>query len=395
MIKLTLRGKKKRHFITAAVVLAAAASMLILFFYRTDKAVTDTFDGNKESEGGITMDTNDDKVSASNNGGGREGIEAMGKAAHTEEISKLRDPGSTDGFKIIGYFPSWHGDMIDQIPWEKLTHINYAFAIPTASAEIRNFPDNELVKKLVMAAHENKVKAAVSVGGWSYEDVTLEDTFVQATGTDEKCRRLADNILKLVDDYGFDGVDMDWEYPKAGISDHQYEFFMTILRQGLTARGKYLTAAVVGNGSTGEGQTDYILDMLDWINVMAYDGGNGEGHSPYSFAVDCGKYWINTRKMEQKRVVLGVPFYERPGWTSYADIVAADEEAAYQDSTEINGTVIYYNGLLTIADKTEWACINAGGIMIWEITQDSQKEDLSLLNQINKKVIEYFPDFKK
>lgn len=239
------------------------------------------------------------------------------------------------------------------------------------------------------------MKVAVAVGGWSYDNIPLESTFEQATDTDEKCELLANNILKVVDDFEFDGVDMDWEYPNAGTTAKQYEYFMTLLRKELSTRGKYLTAAVVGSGSKGGGQTDYILSMLDWINVMAYDGGTGADHSPYSYAVECGEYWINSRGMDSGRVILGVPFYERPNWNSYGDIVATEEAAANKDSTDINGVTVYYNGLSTIADKTEWACINAGGIMIWEINQDSKTEELSLLNQIYTTAISYFPDLKK
>jgi GH18 family chitinase len=312
----------------------------------------------------------------------------------TEELKAPAVDG-TNNFKVIGYFPNWAGDVIDEMRWDKLTHVNYAFAIPTKEGEIRDLGDKTLVDKLIKTAHDNNVKVGLSVGGWSYNDELLEGTFVLATNTDEKCKLLADNILKCIDDYGFDGVDMDWEYPREGISTKQYEYFMTFLRQGLTMRNKYLTAAVVGNGSTAYGQSDYILDMLDWINVMAYDGDEGPGHSPYSYAVQCGEYWLNNRDVKPNKVVLGVPFYERPGWSSYSDIVANDVSASAIDSTQYNGKTIYYNGLPTMEKKTSWACENVGGIMIWEITEDSKDDELSLLNQIYKTTIQYFPDYKE
>jgi GH18 family chitinase len=378
-----------------AVVIVAVAIILIPKLWNND-SVKDAINTDQESGENNNMDTteNDIKEEETKNES-REGIEAMANVANKEDMSTYRDPNSIQDFRVIGYYPGWAGDIVDTIKWDKLTHINYAFAIPTVNGTMLDLGNKPLIDKLIKTAHENNVKVAISVGGWSYQDKVLEDTFVMATNTDEKCRTLADDILKMVDDYGFDGADMDWEYPKAGISEDQYEFFMTFLRQGLTSRGKYLTAAVVGSGSTGMGQTDYVLDMMDFINVMAYDGGSGEGHSPYSYAVECGEYWINTRGMDANRVTIGVPFYERPNWAAYADIVAADEAAAYLDSVEHNGTTIYYNGLTTMAEKTKWACENAGGIMIWELTQDSKTEELSLLNQINKTILEYYPGFKK
>ena len=286
-----------------------------------------------------------------------------------------------NSFKRVAYFPNWYGDVVNNVPFSKLTHINYAFAIPTSDGNIRDLGDTAIVNKLISTAHNNGVKVLIAVGGWSYNGVPLEDTFVQATNTDAKCKKLANSILSVIDTYGFDGADIDWEYPRANTSS-QYESFMTYLKQGLESRGKLLTAAVVGNGSTGYGQTDKVLNILDWINVMAYDGNAGSGHSPYNFAVECGEYWTKTRGLSKDKVVLGVPFYERPNWASYADIVAKDPANAYKDSAVINGTTVYYNGITTMKNKTTWACNNAGGIMIWEITQDSKNAQLSLLNAI-------------
>jgi len=341
------------------------------------------------------MNTNDNKV------GSCEAVEGIRDVSNLEEISLLRIPNSGSGFKVVGYYPSHYGDIIDQVEWDKLTHVNYAFAIPTTDGTIRSLKDTQLIRKLITTAHNEKVQVALSVGGWSYLNEKLEKTFEQATNTDKKCQTLADNLLEIVDKYEFDGVDLDWEYPRAGVAAKQYECFMTFLRKGLTARSKFLTAAVIGSGSIGEGQTDYVLAMLDWVNVMAYDGNadddtdNGSSHSPYSYTMECAQYWINTRGVDPARVVIGVPFYGRPNGTSYAEIVAKEETAANIDSIDFNGTTIYYNGLATMADKTKWACGNAGGIMIWEITQDSKIEELSLLGQINTTVLKHFPDLKK
>ena len=35
-------------------------------------------------------------------------------------------------FKVIGYMPSWAGD-VNTVQYNKLTHINYAFILPTAT----------------------------------------------------------------------------------------------------------------------------------------------------------------------------------------------------------------------------------------------------------------------
>ena len=68
----------------------------------------------------------------------------------------------------------------------------------------------------------------MSVGGWSYSDVPLENVFMEATADDDKLQRLAENILTMCGKYGFNGVDMDWEHPRVdGDSTQWYEALMT------------------------------------------------------------------------------------------------------------------------------------------------------------------------
>ena len=43
---------------------------------------------------------------------------------------------SSAQFKVVGYMPSWSGD-VNAIQYSKLTHINYAFVLPTASGGLQ------------------------------------------------------------------------------------------------------------------------------------------------------------------------------------------------------------------------------------------------------------------
>lgn len=303
-------------------------------------------------------------------------------------------PLDSDIFKIVGYYPDWNPDKANSIAYKQLTHINYAFAIPTSEGTLREFENPALAKKIIKEGHKNDIKVLIAIGGWSYNDTPLEPTFVAATQTDAKCKKLSDNILALVDEYGFDGVDMDWEHPRVdGDSKNQYTKLMKYLRQGLTKRKKLLTSAVLA-GVSADGNvlwdsaahTDEALGYVDWINVMAYDGGDGDRHSSYDFAVNSSNYWLKNRKLPKEKVVLGVPFYARPSWASYEEILKADSSADAKDSTTYNGMEAHYNGLATIKKKTEWSLKNAGGIMIWEISQDTTNQKKSLLNQIRQTV---------
>lgn len=80
--------------------------------------------------------------------------------------------------------------------------------------------------------------------------------------------------------------------------------------------------------------------------------------------------------------MIGVPFYERPSWASYDALVAADPQNAYSDTANYMGGTVYYNGIPTMKEKTSYAVENAGGIMIWQIVQDTKDPELSLLSAI-------------
>lgn len=295
-------------------------------------------------------------------------------------------------FKVVGYYPSWKPDKLQSVDFGVVTHVCYAFAIPTAEGGLRDLENPETAKTLIRSAHQNGAKVLLSVGGWSYNDTPLEGVFLAATSTGSGTEKLARSILDMCEAYGFDGVDMDWEHPRVdGTSAKQYEDLMLALAGPLHAEGKLLTAAVL-SGATADGNiyydaaahTNAVLNAVDFINVMAYDGGDGERHSSYQFAVDCGTYWKDTRGLPAHKVVLGVPFYARPSWADYGAILAMAPDAGSSDHTAYNGMEVYYNGLDTITEKTRYARENLGGIMIWELTQDTSDPDRSLLQAIGR-----------
>lgn len=293
-------------------------------------------------------------------------------------------------FKVVGYYPSWAHNKLNTVDFEVLTHICYAFAIPTSDGTLRDLENPEAAAELIKSAHKNGAKVLLSVGGWSYNDVPLEGTFMKATSDSEKTLRFAENIIAMCDKYNFDGVDMDWEHPRVdGTSAKQYEELMLILSEKLHTDGKLLTAAVL-SGVTADGNiyydaaahTNAVLNVVDFINVMAYDGGDGARHSQYDFAVNSGEYWKNTRGLPSCKVVLGVPFYARPGWAGYGTILADVPDAWNKDNVTYNGMDVYYNGVETIKKKTRYAKENLGGVMIWELTQDASDPEKSLLQAI-------------
>ena len=294
--------------------------------------------------------------------------------------------GAPSDFKVIGYLMGRNVDTTS-IPFQYLTHINFAFAIPTKSGGgLEALRNADKLEALVKKAHANGVKVFISIGGWSIGD---------GGGDDSRFHRLAENpdertffvikTMELVRRFDLDGVDVDWEYPDVeNRSAEDNVLLMKQLGDSLHAINKELTAAVVHYGNQGDGTKDEIFEIVDWLNLMAYDDDKGQPipHSPYGLAEKSIGYWVKERGLPPEKAVLGLPFYGKPrrqNLSHYKDLLAAGADPMKDEFDSV-----YYNGIATIKRKTELAMKEGlSGVMIWEISQDTQ-DDHSLLKAINE-----------
>lgn len=298
-------------------------------------------------------------------------------------------------FKVIGYYAGWNGLHLEKVDFSVLTHLIYAFAIPTVEGHLRPIDHPEIVRRLVEEAHKAGRKMSLAVGGWSYLDIPLEETFVKATDTPEKIKTLGDEIVALCAEYNLDGIDIDWEHPRLENETYkQYEALILYLSERLHKMGKYLTSAVL-SGTTWDGvvwddsacHTDAVFEAVDWLNVMTYDGGEGERHSTYQFAITCATYWLETRKLPREKMMLGLPFYSYRPPCSYEHLLQMDSKAWEKDCVAVDGMEYHYNGVETIAAKTQYALAHCGGVMIWEVNEDTTDAQYSLLQTIGREFI--------
>jgi chitinase len=269
-----------------------------------------------------------------------------------------------NNFKSVGYMPSWSGS-VNAIQYGKVTHINYAFVLPNANGSLQAVDNPSKLSSLVSLAHANDVKVSISIGGWNDgNDSAFESLAANSTAR----TAFVNNVVNLVNQYGLDGVDIDWEYPDPGTSGSNYTLLMQQLGSAMHSRGKLLTAAVVSEGSTAYGVEPAVFGYVDWLNIMAYDGGSP--HANYDWAINAVNFW-KSRGLPAGKAVLGVPFYSRPTYYTYASLVAMDPANANRDCTTVSGVEQCYNGVPTIKRKTQWAMSNAAGIMNWELSQDA------------------------
>ena len=279
-------------------------------------------------------------------------------------------------FRVVGYLPAFRGADVTPTQLTQLTHVNYAFVLPTAQGGLQPMRDPDKLRRLVAAAHAApvKVKVLISVGGWNDGDASA----FEAIGADAGLTRtFAANLLALATQYQLDGIDIDWEHPNATTAAG-YAALMHQLATVLHPRGLLLTSAVAGPAWAGAGVPNSVFADVDFLNLMAYDG-KPPAHSTYADARQALTYWEG-RGLPAGKTVLGLPFYGRPSEESFAALLArgADPTADMFDS-------VGYNGLATIKSKTRLALDQAGGVMIWEVTQDATGPN-SLLKAIQEVV---------
>ncbi|MBE2221260.1 MAG: glycoside hydrolase family 18 protein [Anaerolineae bacterium] len=297
-------------------------------------------------------------------------------SSHVEVLAATAVPQPTETampeptpFRVLAYVTS--SIVPETIPYDRLTHINYAFLIPNEDGSFAPMPNGWKLKNIVTAAHEAGVEVFISVGGWGWEKE------FEVMAADPAARNLfVENLVAFVDEYGLDGVDMDWEYPLPGDSAQNFVLLSQELRAAFP--DKQLTTAVVSYGATGEGMLPKTFALYDTINVMTYDGA---GHGTMQQFNDGLAYWLD-RGVPAEKLVMGIPFYSRPGEVPYRKIVAENPEASQLDNIEWNNTMEAYNGIPTVQEKTRLALENAGGIMFWVLDQDTL-DDLSLLKAID------------
>jgi GH18 family chitinase len=276
-------------------------------------------------------------------------------------------------FRVIGY--ATDAINVETIPFAKLTHINYAFLIPNGDGSFAAFENASKVKTLVQLSHQNNVKVLISIGGWGWDA-----QFEEIAADPLKRAAFVNQALKVVDEYEFDGIDVDWEYPDPGKSAQNYLELIRELRT--TLPDKLLTTAVISSGDeTGLGIPTETFALLDFINVMTYDEPGHASMEQFQTGLD---YWLG-RGVPPEKLVMGIPFYSRPGEIPFRKLVQNDPAAAQTDSFNYNGSQEHYNGLATVQKKTSLALEKASGIMFWTLEQDADG-NMSLLNAINQTI---------
>jgi len=288
--------------------------------------------------------------------------------------------------RVVGYLPYYRFLESNNIDYCKLTHLNLAFANPDNEGDLV-VPEsiNDVMNHARRA--NGDILIFISLAGGS---ITAEQELNWSSFIDDyvKTPILIDKIVDYVLTHNLDGVDVDLEWDQVTTG---YSNFILTLHEALAKEGKLLSAALPSN-TRFEHINNTAHTAFDFINIMAYDAtgpwnANSPGqHSSFEFAKTGVDFWSNTQGIDADRLTLGVPFYgydfSNPEVLSFTYGQMIEEGSNFADRDESGQK--FYNGRPTIEKKVELAIQRTGGIMIWELGQDSFDE-YSLLSTIHNK----------
>jgi GH18 family chitinase len=356
---------------------------------------TNTTVTNSPSTGGSTTTTNS---------GTTAGTTTNATTTNTTVVGYDKMP-TVEQRKIVGYYPNWgiyqKGFPVTKIRGDRMNVINYAFLIPldrtmptawdktvstyrgwkysnyaaymqqpagtTLTAGVGLFDEyadagaNSAGEALTMSpaytTNSNfgqlqalkkqypKLKTMVSIGGW-----TLSAPLYSISRDAQKRTDFAKSAVYVIVKYGFDGIDIDWEYPGGGGLDGSgvastsdganYNLLLKAIRDEMNRQtaidGKKYYLSIAGPGgdqNIANFDPKAVSQVADWINIMTYDFHGGwdsytginapmvnidpsAGRANWSVQGATQTYLngLNGKGgVPAAQLVLGVPFYGR-GW---------------------------------------------------------------------------------
>ncbi|KAK8067767.1 glycoside hydrolase family 18 protein [Apiospora saccharicola] len=198
--------------------------------------------------------------------------------------------GGAVGERRIGYYASWSTTKsCDAVPPEdldvsSLTHVIFSFAFFDPSTfQITPMDANAgtlLSRFTALKRRKPGLETWIAIGGWSFNDAgNVPDTrqaFSNMAGSAANRRVFIRNLLNFMQTYGFDGVDLDWEYPGAedrgGVAADKANFpiLLSEMRAALGGRGISVTLPS-SFWYLQNFDPPAMARSIDWFNVMSYD----------------------------------------------------------------------------------------------------------------------------
>lgn len=317
-------------------------------------------------------------------------------------------------YKVVGYYPSWKRNIFpaEKVDFKNLTHIAHAFIWPNADGSLATY-DNFLYPDLINKTHQAGRKIIVSIGGWGNCD-----NFSPMTANMTTRAKFVDNVKNFCRNNGYDGVDIDWEYPQSAVDLANLNRLIQELRAAFdTVDSTMILAMAVPTGDWSGKWFDFatLINSVNWIGGMTYDfhgtWTDHAGHSAPLYAppnepegsVDLGIQYLLSRGIPADKIFLGLPFYGKEftakelygsstgcndlgyneiiprlaaGWTYHWDNLSKVPYLTNSNHTKL----ISFDDTVSVRIKCEYLKQKKlGGVIIWELSHDDMGTSQPLL----------------
>ncbi|KAG6873710.1 hypothetical protein C0995_012174 [Termitomyces sp. Mi166 len=228
-------------------------------------------------------------------------------------------------------------------------HILYAFADVNPSTgvisltdpyadEQKHFPSDSwsetgnnlygcLKQLYLLKLKQRNLKVLLSIGGWTYSQSGHFDFVTSASAS----ATFVTSAVQLIEDYGFDGIDLDFEYPSSDAQGQGFADLLTALRTAFTSlaakKGDQVSYQLTAAVAAGPANYQYLKvsqmnAALDYWNLMAYDyagswlnftdnQANLYGGARTGFNTDNAVKWYLAQGATSSKINLGMPLYGR------------------------------------------------------------------------------------
>ena len=303
-----------------------------------------------------------------------------------------------EGKIIVAYVTSWGTSMPDV---SKLTHINYAFGHINETFDGIRIDEEERFKAIAGLKQNNlSLKVLLSVGGFG------SGGFSEMAADDAKRMLFANDCKRVIDEYGLDGVDIDWEYPTFGIGGisslpDDSNNFSKLMKDIRSAIGNEKLLTIATDASAKFIPFKDIVPYISYINIMGYEYAYPPYHHSALYSSERTKYITSddavkkhmSKGVPKNKLVLGVPFYgvgdtEKglPGTITYKAIGSRfdsfekkwDDMAKVPYYADADGLLVFsYDDAESLKHKCQYVVDNdLLGIMYWQYDGDDEQGTL-------------------
>ena len=238
--------------------------------------------------------------------GGAQGVDESALPAEllVDYVRVYKKPMPETAKKIVAYVTSWSSVPVDP---NVMTHVNYAFGGIDGNGHVTVDGKNRFLETVALKKKNPALKVLLSIGGWG------RGNFSPVAADEAKRKEFARSCREFCDQYGIDGIDIDWEFPGNNSSGepspsnekNNYTLMMRELREALGTE-RLLTMA----SAASPGYYDYrsLIGYLDFVNVMTYDMASPpHHHSALYRGGTVGNGWLVAHESIQEHLKAGVP----------------------------------------------------------------------------------------